>query len=83
MQHQFRTREDCDCCGDINCWVCEGGLFICKVCGLMEGSLTTDCPGVSSYPDHAQEVYQGLEDFVDGRWVPRTSPHSPKHKVSA
>lgn len=45
-------------------------LSICKVCGLIEGSLTTECPGVDSYKDHGDAVYKGLEDFRDGRWVP-------------
>jgi hypothetical protein len=39
------------------------------VCGLYEGSLTTECPGVPSYKDHAAKVYAGLEDFIDGKWI--------------
>ncbi len=32
-------------CYDWNCYVCEGGLAICMVCGLVEGELTTKCVG--------------------------------------
>ncbi|KVV40825.1 hypothetical protein WT27_12910 [Burkholderia territorii] len=47
--------------------VCEGGLGICKVCGLGEGSLTTECPGERSGAK-ADDVYAGKIDYVDGRW---------------
>ena len=61
--------KDTSCNGDCGgtCNICC--LFICKVCGLYEGSLTTECPGVPSYKDHAAKVYAGLEDFIDGKWV--------------
>jgi hypothetical protein len=81
VEHAYKTRQDCDCSGDINCWVCEGGLFICKACGLLEGSLTTECPGVPSFSEHARNVYEGLEDFVGGEWVNTPSPHSPNRKA--
>ncbi len=30
-----------------SCWLCDGGLALCKVCGLAEAELdeTPDCPG--------------------------------------
>lgn len=60
------------------CKGCESGdcggmcnlccLAICNVCGLAEGELTTECPGVPSH-EHGRGVYEGREDFRDGKWV--------------
>ena len=41
---------------------CGGGceaccLAVCSVCGCYEGSLTTECPGVSVSFDKQQEIY--------------------------
>jgi hypothetical protein len=27
------------------CMICEGGLFLCTVCGALEGALLPVCPG--------------------------------------
>lgn len=62
------VRVDCKC-GRTGCMFCDGGLFACSVCGLIEGSLTTQCPGVESYRDHGDAVYEGREDFIGGKWV--------------
>ena len=61
------------------CPICQGGLSICAVCNLIEGSLTTECPGVFSYDEHGQKVYHGEEDFVNGQWIPGCSIHSPAY----
>lgn len=45
----------------------DGGLASCMVCGLAEGSLTTDCPETRA--TIIDEVYAGRLDFVGGRWV--------------
>jgi hypothetical protein len=75
LEHIQRTDCNGDCGG--TCSVCC--LFICKVCGLFEGCLTSDCPGEASYKEHSDAVYAGKEDFRDGKWVEACSPHSPEY----
>lgn len=65
-------------CNNPTCWSCAGGLSICSVCGLYEGSLTTDCPGYQCYGEKSDAVYKGEIDFVAGQWVPKVSIHSPE-----
>ena len=74
MNHIFETHINCE---KSDCPVCDGGLDICIVCGLVEGSLTTDCPGYSCWAEKNENVYQGKEDFKYGQWVNTCSPHSP------
>ena len=62
-------------CTDPHCNVCEGGLAICTVCGLVEGSLTTDCSG-HLVLDKVGSIYLGKLDYRDGKWVNEPSPHS-------
>ena len=72
--HEYVT--DCgrpECGG--SCFICCCGY--CKHCGLAEGALTSECPGVESYKTHADDVYAGRKDFRGGRWVDECSPHSP------
>jgi hypothetical protein len=78
--HQYKTSADCthDPYQHAPCWVCEGGLSICKVCGLYEGSLTTECPGYECYAEKGDDVYAGKIDFRDGQWVEGKSPYTPK-----
>ena len=57
--------------------VANGGLSVCKCCGLAEGCLTTDCPEVESSADFGDAVYAGEKDFRDGAWVDAASPHCP------
>ncbi len=70
MKHKYaetcKKGQECD---DAGCWICRGGLAVCNVCGLYEGSLTTDCPGVQSYDDYSSLVYAGKIDFRNGKWV--------------
>ncbi|QST02762.1 hypothetical protein IMZ31_19625 (plasmid) [Pontibacillus sp. ALD_SL1] len=50
-------------------------IGICDVCGLVEGSLTTDCPGEPSYKQ-ADEVYERKLDYrSEEGWVSKFSPH--------
>lgn len=56
------------CINEDFCCICEGGLIICSVCGLAEGSLTTECPGETS-ANRIDAVYNGYIDFKDGRWI--------------
>lgn len=48
----------------------EDGLSHCKVCNGAEGSLPTHCPGTRMSADTDDQVYAGVLDFRDGRWVP-------------
>jgi len=73
-KHVWVTHCDCK---TIGCPICDGGIAVCKVCGLIEGSLTTDCPGKKCHSIHGENVYRGLIDFVDGQWVNESSPWSP------
>lgn len=45
-------------------------LFTCKVCGLSEGELTTECPGEKPPKGFAERVYKAELDFVGGEWRP-------------
>lgn len=45
-------------------------LAMCKVCGLAEGGLTTDCPGQPC--NKGEDVYCGKIDFIDGKWVKKS-----------
>lgn len=61
-----------DCGG--TCMLCC--LFVCKHCGLFEGAMTTDCPGVCAM-DKADEIYKtGKLDFREGKWVTEPNPHN-------
>lgn len=52
------------------CMFCDGGLFACTVCGGIEGSLTTDCPGKRMTEAEQDEVYAGRKDYREGRgWI--------------
>jgi hypothetical protein len=58
-------------CGQTNrlCPICDGGLFLCVVCNLAEGELTTDCPGSKCGAAIGEHVMQGRLDFVGDSWV--------------
>lgn len=65
MDHiYYRYCNNPDCGG--TCIYCT--LDICKVCGLGEGSLTSECPGINSL-EMADEIYDGLKDFKNGKWI--------------
>ncbi|PEH40476.1 hypothetical protein CRM94_17335 [Burkholderia gladioli] len=51
----------------------DGGLAICMVCGLGEGTLTTHCPGERS-GKYGDDVYAGKVDFVGDRWIAKPNP---------
>lgn len=82
MKHKYIEPEDCESCQTPSdyprsCNVCDGGLAICRVCGLAEGCLTTDCPGEDVYVDRHDDVYSGKIDYRNGQWVEACTPHSP------
>lgn len=59
-------------CHTENCIICDGGLSICTVCGCIEASLPTHCPGFNCWATHGQAIYKGEIDFVNGKWI---KPH--------
>lgn len=73
MKHNYKSDEELE-------GTAGEGLSVCDTCELYEGSLTTDCPGVPSYREHADDVYAGKEDYVEGKgWVNQTSRSSPAY----
>jgi hypothetical protein len=75
-KHQWVEHKNCD---RIGCPICDGGLAICKVCGLIEGSLTSECPGYQCYTSKSDDIYAGKLDFRNGQWITATSPYSPNY----
>lgn len=73
-EYKCKTR-----CQEPGCMFCDGGLFACTVCGLIEGCLTTHCPGYNCYKDMNEDIYNGKIDFRNGAWVNKCSPHSPEY----
>jgi hypothetical protein len=58
MEHQIMQPSDPHHCSrdrDVPtpCWLCDGGLSFCKVCGLAEAELdeTPVCPGKMTPPE--------------------------------
>lgn len=54
-----QSRED----AHLHCPFCEGGLFLCDVCGGAEASLPTDCPGRRLTPRENDEIVAGRLDY--------------------
>ena len=73
MKHIWdECKSECD---NEFCNICCGGLALCKVCGLYEGSLTTDCAGYRVKSDIGDQVYAGKLDFKDGKWIHACTIH--------
>lgn len=66
--------RDPECLG---CGFCAGGLDGCDVCGGVEGSMPSTCPGQPMTPAQIDEVYAGRLDYRGGLWVTAPSRHSP------
>lgn len=46
MKHvEYKCSEHGGCTALYHCMFCDGGLFLCTVCGQGEGELMPDCPG--------------------------------------
>lgn len=55
----------CNCDGT-GCMFCVGGLSACSICGGLEGSLPTFCPGRAMTADETDQVYGGILDYRRG-----------------
>jgi hypothetical protein len=64
-RHEYEHHENCN---NDNCFICDGGLAVCTVCGCAEGTLSTDCPGYPVPDEKQQLIYQKKLDFIDGYW---------------
>jgi hypothetical protein len=62
------TAVECNC-DEPYCQFCQGGLFACSVCGGLEGSVPTHCPGDAMTYKQNEDVYAGRIDYRDGAWV--------------
>lgn len=86
MEHQFIEHKECT---DAYCSICLGGLHVCEVCGLIEASLTSDCPGEKAfgveYKDgvtYDEAVYAGDLDYREGEgWVEKVSKYAPSSVI--
>lgn len=56
-------------CAETYCWICNADLYGCSVCGGLEGSLPTHCPGAPMTKDQDDDVYEGRIDYRDGQWI--------------
>lgn len=45
-------------CQQQDCMICDGGLFLCAVCGGFEGALLPECPGRELSVEEHQENYR-------------------------
>lgn len=75
-EHQYKTPAECKC-DNQGCPICDGGLSVCKVCGCMEGSLPSECPGTRVSVGDDDLIYKGELDFRDGKWQNSASKYSP------
>lgn len=57
-------RDDCE-----GCFICNGGLFQCIVCGGAEGDLSTECPGERTSLAQRDAIMSGAIDFIKGTWI--------------
>lgn len=67
----------CDGRHDGACMFCDGGLFACAVCGGLEGSVPTQCPGAQMSDNLIDNVYRGHTDYRNGHWVDAPSMNCP------
>lgn len=57
-------------CSSEECFICDGGLVACTVCGGLEGSLTTECCGRRLTQEEDDRIYKEKNlDFKNGQWV--------------
>lgn len=67
-------------CENAYCSYCQGGLYLCTRCNLLEGALTSECPGRPVGKETVDLTYADSIDFKRECWlVGNASPHSPAH----
>lgn len=74
MNHYFYETSDTNkptSIIDSNGVVC---LAECKVCGLAEGALTTDCPNTKVPPELVEDILKGKMDYIKGEWLNKPNP---------
>lgn len=69
MEHIPIEHKAGECGSEGGCFICDGGLFLCKNCGCLEGGLASECPNYRISYDDEQSIYKGEIDFIGGRWV--------------
>ncbi len=75
MDHIPTVHTDCGHSG--SCMICDGGLFLCTICGALEGGLTTDCCGIRLSWNMTDHIYGGRLDYTDGQWQSGDKTHPP------
>ncbi len=67
MKHvKFKCPEGCD---EYNCAYCEGGPFICGVCGCSEVELAKECPGYPLTYEQKCLIAGRKVNFINGEFV--------------
>jgi hypothetical protein len=75
MKHKFYDCEEHGGCPKPGfCPYCDGGLLYCEVCNGGEASLTSECPGKMMTEEEERQVFAGVLDYRDGKWVKRPNP---------
>lgn len=65
MKHIRLRHKDCEL---ENCHICDGGLFQCVLCGLVEVELTTDCCGQQIGKFTCDRIMEGKLNYRNGSW---------------
>ena len=68
MEHVALRHTRCDSNPGM-CPICDGGLFVCKICGAAEGEVPTDCPGEKLGPATLESIFKGDLDYKNGTWI--------------
>jgi hypothetical protein len=63
MKHTWHS------CFEDGCFICNGGLADCTVCGGAEAALTTECCGEKLPVNILDSVQANELDFIGGHWV--------------
>lgn len=63
MEHKFHK------CTEENCYICNGVLSFCTVCGGAEDGLTTHCLGRRISESEEKDVYLKIRDFKNNKWI--------------
>lgn len=67
------TDKECN-----GCQFCAGGLYACSVCGCIEGSMASMCPGRRLTTEEEEMIYAGDVDYNWGQWWVSSGPNFPK-----